>query len=428
MIISAMQFAFILPIVCVICAFAVSAGVGGGALYMPFYVWIVGDSHLAVPLAKITTNGVAWSAFLFNVWKRHPSADQPLINYDVALMLEPLTLLGTIIGVIANLLMASWQILIVLSCVTSFTAYKTFKKGWQMKVEEDMARQLLHDEPLVLMKDGRTELHELRQELMLNYTPADSASENMEEISSPPLMSLEETSATINRIMGRDSRQYPYKKILLLLLCMLWHGMTLYLIGGPEAGICGPFWKKAILVCNVLMQLTVTKLWRDKCLQRQKEKDRFGLCTSSFRFDRNNTIVFPFLSLCAGVCSGALGIAGGLIKGPIMIHWGLVPQSSTATAIFMILFTSTSTILQFLLLGRIDWNAGILLWITGFIGGAIGTHVMRKMLERSGRQSYVSLFLALIIVISGLCMAGVVIATMNGDVRTDMAISMVEFC
>lgn len=228
--------------------------------------------------------------------------------------------------------------------------------------------------------------------------------------------------------MGRDSRQYPYKKILLLLLCMLWHGMTLYLIGGPEAGICGPFWKKAILVCNVLMQLTVTKLWRDKCLQRQREKDRFGLCTSSFRFDRNNTIVFPFLSLCAGVCSGALGIAGGLIKGPIMIHWGLVPQSSTATAIFMILFTSTSTILQFLLLGRIDWNAGILLWITGFIGGGIGTHVMRKMLERSGRQSNVSLFLALIIVISGLCMAGVVIATMTGSVRTDMAISMVEFC
>lgn len=40
-----------------LCALAVGGGVGGGALYMPIYVQFFQDAHVAVPMAKITTNG-----------------------------------------------------------------------------------------------------------------------------------------------------------------------------------------------------------------------------------------------------------------------------------------------------------------------------------------------------------------------------------
>lgn len=40
------------------------------------------------------------------------------------------------------------------------------------------------------------------------------------------------------------------------------------------------------------------------------------------------------------------GIGGGMIKGPLMLEMGMIPQVSAATAAFMILFTSSATTAQ----------------------------------------------------------------------------------
>ena len=45
---------------------------------MPLYVLAFdGDAHAAVPLSKITTNGVAWSAFFIHLKSGH-------IDFDVS--------------------------------------------------------------------------------------------------------------------------------------------------------------------------------------------------------------------------------------------------------------------------------------------------------------------------------------------------------
>jgi hypothetical protein len=55
-----------------------------------------------------TIFGLALAAYTVNIWKRHPKAThRPLIDYDVALMLEPMTLLGTVVGVLLNVIFAS---------------------------------------------------------------------------------------------------------------------------------------------------------------------------------------------------------------------------------------------------------------------------------------------------------------------------------
>eukprot|EP00397_Hematodinium_sp_SG-2012_P026314 GEMP01027559.1.p1 GENE.GEMP01027559.1~~GEMP01027559.1.p1 ORF type:complete len:437 (+),score=68.54 GEMP01027559.1:38-1348(+) len=428
------QFAVIVPAVCVICSLAVAAGVGGGALYMPFYVWVSGDAHVAVPLAKITTNGVAWSAFCFNLFGRHPEKKQPLIDYDAALLLEPLTLLGTIIGVLCNLLMTNWQVLCALISVTSVTAIKTFQNGWQKKKEEDYELSLLsrvgtprNDIELRALADGlaNTPSHDFR-----STSEDESPHAREDDTCRAPLvkMSHGEKAAAVSSVLAFEARQYPYEKILLLLFCMAYHAGSLFIIGGPREGICGGYWKNGVLAGNVAMQFFATMLWRQRCLRRQQHKDELGL-PSTFRYDPITTLVFPFLSMFAGVCAGALGIAGGLIKGPIMIQWGLIPQSSTATAIFMIMFTSSSTILQFILLGRLELWSAVMFWATGFVGGYIGSHAVKLALQRSGRQSYLSIFLAYIIVFSGICMAGVVIAEMTGLVKSsETNISFSSFC
>lgn len=66
----------------------------------------------------------------------------------------------------------------------------------------------------------------------------------------------------------------------------------------------------------------------------------------------NNNIFFkfPLYSFISGVMAGLLGIGGGLILGPLLLELGLHPMVSTATSNFLVLFTSSSTSIQFILL------------------------------------------------------------------------------
>merc|ERR1719329_1707722 len=126
--------------------------------------------------------------------------------------------------------------------------------------------------------------------------------------------------------------------------------------------------------------------WRRHMLDRQADKESLGIDNSSYKVDESSTLIYPLLSGFAGICAGGLGIAGGLIKGPLMLNWGLAPQASTATAIFMILFTSSSTILQFILLGRLNLSQAMCFWFIGFAGGLVGSKIVAELMKRCGRQ------------------------------------------
>jgi uncharacterized membrane protein YfcA len=59
---------------------------------------------------------------------------------------------------------------------------------------------------------------------------------------------------------------------------------------------------------------------------------------------------FPIYAFISGLMAGMLGIGGGLILGPLLLQLGLHPMVSTATSNFLVLFTSSSTSIQFIML------------------------------------------------------------------------------
>ncbi|CAD7953123.1 unnamed protein product [Amoebophrya sp. A25] len=423
-----------------LCALAVGGGVGGGALYMPVYVGLLEDAHLAVPLAKITTNGVAWSAFFFNLFAAHPDDKRrPLINYDVALIMEPLTLIGTIIGVALNVVLTSGHVLVTLVTVLGFTAYRTIAKGLAQR-EKELAFLKEREE------SGNTPLQAGRS-IQLERFPSTtvqglSGSEDRDPLLTDPASS------------SSTGRWFPWDKFSMMLALWVFHICCLTYADGPFAIVCGSPDQQGALVLNLAVQTIFTLVWRRRCLKQQSEKqfqqsaaaqslasqpltlfaDESSkgsgghLVHESFQFGEANTLVYPFLSGVAGVCAGSLGIAGGLIKGPLMVDWGLAAQSATATAIFMIMFTSSSTILQFIILGRLDLHMSILLWLTGFSGGLLGSKIVAHILKRLNRQSFVTLFLGFIIVASAVCMCSVVVLQITGVFAQPKLDDNLDYC
>lgn len=58
--------------------------------------------------------GAAGSTVYYNLRLRHPTLDIPLIDYDLALLFQPMLMLGISIGVAFNVMFADWMVTVLL--------------------------------------------------------------------------------------------------------------------------------------------------------------------------------------------------------------------------------------------------------------------------------------------------------------------------
>lgn len=58
--------------------------------------------------------GAASSTVYYNLKLRHPTLDMPIIDYDLALLIQPMLMLGISIGVAFNVIFADWMITVLL--------------------------------------------------------------------------------------------------------------------------------------------------------------------------------------------------------------------------------------------------------------------------------------------------------------------------
>eukprot|EP00923_Selenidium_pygospionis_P008837 GHVN01015097.1.p1 GENE.GHVN01015097.1~~GHVN01015097.1.p1 ORF type:complete len:254 (+),score=69.49 GHVN01015097.1:258-1019(+) len=116
----------------------------------------------------------------------------------------------------------------------------------------------------------------------------------------------------------------------------------------------------------------------------------------------NKTVMLAVVAYSAGVCSGLLGIGGGLIISPyllaVMKH--LPPLSVVSTSAMCVLFTSTSTTAQYLLLGRINIGFAIFFGSAAMIGASMGLKLIRWINERYNERSSVLFVVAAAIGVS----------------------------
>ncbi|WVZ64660.1 hypothetical protein U9M48_014154 [Paspalum notatum var. saurae] len=86
-------------------------GVGGGGIFVPMLALIVGfDPKSTTAISKCMIMGGSVSTVYYNLKLKHPTLDMPLIDYDLALLMQPMLMLGVSIGVIFNVIFPNWLI------------------------------------------------------------------------------------------------------------------------------------------------------------------------------------------------------------------------------------------------------------------------------------------------------------------------------
>ena len=117
-------------LLCIVVGSALSnaGGIGGGGLLIPILILILKfETHEAIPISKLMIFTGALTAFIMGIQNKHPYRDAIALDYNIAGVLIPMILFGTIVGVTLNKIMPFSIILICLSIVLVVNTYKTFK-------------------------------------------------------------------------------------------------------------------------------------------------------------------------------------------------------------------------------------------------------------------------------------------------------------
>nr|GMC77881.1 sulfite exporter TauE/SafE family protein 3-like [Ipomoea batatas] len=129
-------------------AFGSVGGVGGGGIFVPMLTLIIGfDAKSATAISKCMIMGAAVSTVYYNLKLRHPTLDMPIIDYDLAVLIQPMLMLGISIGVTFNVIFADWMVTVLLIVLFIGTSTKAFLRGvetWKKEtiMKKEAARQL----------------------------------------------------------------------------------------------------------------------------------------------------------------------------------------------------------------------------------------------------------------------------------------------
>ncbi|TMW56183.1 hypothetical protein Poli38472_008831 [Pythium oligandrum] len=459
-------------------------GLGGGGLLVPAFILVIGlNPKHAIPLSKATIFGNAAAMYLFSLRVKHPAKPNiPVINYAVAAIMEPTTLVGSIFGVMLNHVLPMWLILLMLISLLSFITKKTTEKGAKIRQKEVLREQNI----LKSVFQGRTSgqyhawaifprydwkiaakhwLVITRRNRKLRAIRAQDESDFMTlpplesdfELSSLPLLATEEPNkagfgtfgsldvddtriSTIRQSLKRKNADiFPLRVIIPLVTAWLIVLAQALLRGGHgAASIIGvqcdsaEYWLLTLLPVVLLSVITWRIGYRLRVENRLRVLTGYKFIEGDIHWTWSRVTKFPVYCVSAGVAAGLLGIGGGMVQGPIMLEMGLLPAVQSATTGYMTLYTASSTTLQFVIAGQFPGSKqyDYVTWFafTGFLGGLCGQKVVAYLVKKYKRESIMVYILAGTIGLSAVCMGLIGLQNTLQDVRNGASLGFNGLC
>ncbi|CAA7402737.1 unnamed protein product [Spirodela intermedia] len=384
-------------------AFGSVGGVGGGGIYVPMLTLIIGfDPKSSTAISKCMIMGAAGSTVYYNLKLRHPTLDMPIIDYDLALLFQPMLMLGISVGVAFNVIFADWMVTVLLIILFLGTSTKAFLKGVETWKKETLAKK---ESAKRAEANGKG-----NDEVEYKALPSGPANGTGGEVKA-----VRDEVSIIENVCWRE----------LGLLVLVWFSFLGLQIAKNYTGTCSTmYWTLNFLQIPVSMGVTVYQsysLYTGRRVIASK-----GDKGTNWRV--RQLFFYCFCGVLAGVVGGLLGLGGGFILGPLFLELGIPPQVSSATATFAMTFSSSMSVVEYHLLRR--FPVPYALYFTGVATAAalVGQHVVRKLIIILGRASLIIFILAFTIFVSAISLGGVGISNMVKKIADEEYMGFENLC
>ncbi|KAJ9179194.1 hypothetical protein P3X46_011009 [Hevea brasiliensis] len=378
-------------------------GVGGGGIFVPMLTLIIGfDAKSSTALSKCMVTGAAAATVYYNLKLRHPTLELPIIDYDLALLFQPMLVLGISLGVALNVIFADWTITILLIILFLVTSSMAFFKGVETWKKET----------------------KLKKEATRHLEFVEDATEGAEDNPPPggPITAVQEEPNQPKKDKVSIVENFYWKELGLLIA--VWLIILGLQIGKNYSTTCSvTYWVLNILLIPVAVGVTAYEAV--SLYKGQRKIASMGEASTNWRVHR--LVLYCAIGVLAGIVGGMLGLGGGFILGPLFLGMGIPPGAiaiccinmpdtlmwvSSATATFAMTFSASMSVIEYYLLKRFPVPYALYFFAVSIVAAFIGQHVVRKLISILGRASIIIFILASTIFVSALLLGGVGIARM----------------
>ena len=150
---------------------AAGGGIGGGGILVPIFILVMHFSPKhAIPLSNVTVLGGGIANCILNAGKRHPRSDavsRPLVDWDIILVMEPLTIAGALLGAMLNKVLPETLLAFMLVLLLLATAYSTIGSARKLYAKETDAitnAKTLHDRAIMAGAAAGAKATQLQQQ------------------------------------------------------------------------------------------------------------------------------------------------------------------------------------------------------------------------------------------------------------------------
>ncbi|KAG6597785.1 uncharacterized protein IUM83_07690 [Phytophthora cinnamomi] len=387
-----------------------AGGVGGGVIMVPAMVLIMSfDIKRATPISNVAILGGAVANAWFNLRKRHPTVDRPLIDPELALGMIPVVIGGTVLGALINKLIPSYILSLLFVVVLAVGGSRTMMKGIRLhkkeiaKIKETEAAAneaaanvpaspgvyVQVSTPVTVGKDDILD----EKRLSTSASTADAKAPTGFESGSP---------ATLAQILEKE-RHFAWAPHIAIMICYL--GIVAASIGDASVH-CGGVAYWVILLIEipwVAVFVFYTSHYLHKIYLR-KAAVNYQYVDGDIQWTKKTVVYFPLGCAVAGIVAGMFGVGGGIITGPIMIELGIVPEVASSTTALMILYSSAAATAKFAVFKMVAWDWALLLCAVAFVVTSASQVVILGFVRKTGRQSIIVLCIATAVLIGAVIM------------------------
>ncbi|XP_041024959.1 sulfite exporter TauE/SafE family protein 4-like isoform X2 [Juglans microcarpa x Juglans regia] len=220
-----------------------------------------------------------------------------------------------------------------------------------------------------------------------------------------------------------------WKRTLVLLLVWVFF-LVLQIIKNDVEACSAWYW---VLFClQFPIALVVFGYESVKLYIEHKKRVRMGntesICEASIGWTATHIAFCSLCGILGGIVGGLLGSGGGFILGPLLLEIGVIPQVASATATFVMTFSSSLSVVEFYLLNRFPIPYALYLTSVSILAGFWGQFLVRKLITFLGRASIIVFILSGVIFLSALTMGVVGIETSIKMIRNHEFMGFLGFC
>jgi len=383
-------------------ALAAGGGIGGGGIFIPLLILVGGfEPEDAIPLSTVLIGGASVANYLQMCRRKIPGRNKELINYELTMLLQPLSLCGTVIGVILNTIFPNWLLLLLLTIVLFVTLIRTGMKGYRTWKQEQ-------------------KLKSMNFNINSRNIQIDVEDANYDD----PII---DTSVSQKKIIGITFTAMAMMLIITITLSLLrGRNEQKSIIGVYPCSIL--YWFFSFLSIPILLLIAIGICFYLVYLQKKRDSLGYAPQPGDLKWTPKITIIMTSISFVGGLLAGLLGIGGGMIFGPLMLEFKMLPEVVAATSSFMILFTSIAALVQFAISGRLLLGYSVWFAILGFLCSLVGQFLLDKIVKKYRKTSLIILCVFVVISISTVLLMTIGIMNIMEDIQAGASFGFQPLC